>query len=232
MSDMNRVIILGGHGKVALLATGKLKAAGYAVDSVIRHSDQSGDVQAAGGNPVVLDIQSASVDDMVCVFSGASAIVFSAGAGGNSTSERTRAVDHDAAIRAMSAADKAGVKRFIMVSYATAATDIDRLAADHAFYPYARAKHDADAHLRQTGLDYTILGPARLTTEPATGRIQRVEEAGDDWPDDKKVTSRGNVAEMITHVIRFDAAVRKTVNFYDGDVPIVEAVSRIQEFGP
>ncbi|WP_111748784.1 SDR family oxidoreductase [Salinisphaera orenii] len=223
MSNMNRIIILGGHGKVARLATEQMTAAGYAVNSVIRNPDQSDDVRAAGGNPVVLDIESASVDELAAAFTGAEAIVFSAGAGGGSP-ERTRAVDYEAATRAMIAAEQAGVKRFVMVSYANAATDIDRLDPTHSFYPYAKAKHDADAHLRQTGLDYTILGPARLTTEPATEKIQHISEAGDDWPEDKRVTSRANVAAMITHVIRTRTAARQTVNFYDGDTPIAEAV--------
>ena len=39
------------------------------------------------------------------------------------------------------------------------------------FFPYAEAKAAADAHLRASGLDWTVLGPGRLTLEPATGRI-------------------------------------------------------------
>lgn len=226
MSDKQRVVIIGGHGKVALLAAHRLSEAGYDVNSIVRNPDQSDDVQAAGGNPVVLDIQAASTEGMAKVFSGAAAIVFSAGAGGNSTPERTRAIDHDAATRAMAAAGQASVDRFIMVSYANAATDVDRLDPKHAFYPYAKAKHDADAHLRNTDLDYTILGPAMLTTEPATGKIQLTEQAGDNWPDDKRVTSRDNVAEMITHVIATNAAVRQTVNFYDGEIPMADALNQ------
>lgn len=224
MSDMHRIIILGGHGKVALLATRRLHDAGFAVDSLIRDPDQGDDIRAAGGNPIVLDIESASVQDMTGLFGDAAAVVFSAGAGGGSDPDRTRAVDYNAAIRAMAATEQAGVQRFIMVSYADAATDVDRLAPDHSFYPYAKAKHDADAHLRQTRLDYTILGPARLTTEPATGQVQLASEAGDDWPQDKRVTSRGNVAAMIAHVIQAHAAIRQTVNFYDGTTPLADVM--------
>lgn len=223
MTDPKRTVIIGGHGKVALLAAPKLKAAGHAVDSIIRNPDHADDVRAAGGNPVVLDIESADVDALASAFKGAEAIVFSAGAGGGNP-QRTRAVDHDAATRAMQAAGQAGVKRFVMVSYAAADTDVDRLDPSDSFYPYAKAKHDADAKLRQSGLDYTILGPALLTLEPATGKIQRTETAGDDWPDDRRVTSRDNVAEVIAHVIDTGAASRQTVNFYDGDMPIAEAV--------
>ncbi|MCK9510297.1 MAG: NAD(P)H-binding protein [Pigmentiphaga sp.] len=225
MADTKRVVIIGGHGKVALLAAGKLQAAGYGVDSIVRNPGHGDAVRHAGGNPVVLDIESAGVEELASAFSGADAVVFSAGAGGGNP-QRTHAVDYEAATRAMAAADQAGVRRFIMVSYAGAGEDVHRLDATHSFYPYARAKHDADAKLRDSALDYTILGPGLLTTEPATGKIQRTEALGNDWPDDKRVTSRENVAEVIAHVIKTHAAVRQTVNFYDGDTPIGEAIER------
>ncbi|WP_206436079.1 NAD(P)H-binding protein [Altericroceibacterium xinjiangense] len=218
------MVIVGGHGKVALLAAAKLKASGYAVNSVIRNPDQSDDVRVAGGNPVVLDIASASVDELAAAFTGAEAIVFSAGAGGGNP-ERTHAVDYKAATRAMAAAAQASIKRFIMVSYAGGGVDVHRLDPEHSFYPYAKAKHDADAKLRESTLDYTILGPGLLTTEPATGKLTRTEDAKD-WPDEKRVTSRENVAEVVTHVIKADAAVRQTVNFFDGNTPIAEAMSQ------
>ena len=82
MTDQNKIVIIGGHGKVALLAAPKLKAAGYAVDSIIRNPGHEDAVRAAGANPVVLDIESADVDAMASAFRGAHAVVFSAGAGG------------------------------------------------------------------------------------------------------------------------------------------------------
>ncbi|MGY0633327.1 SDR family oxidoreductase [Luteimonas sp. A478] len=224
MTDKNRIVIIGGHGKVALLAAPKLKAAGYRVDSIIRNPDHADSVRAADGNPVVFDIESADVDAMAKAFEGASAIVFSAGAGGGNP-QRTRAVDYEAATRAMQAAEQAGVKRFVMVSYAGADKDVHRLDPSDSFYPYAKAKHDADAKLRESALDYTILGPGLLTLEPATGRIQRAETTGAELAEDKRVTSRDNVAEVITHVIRTAAASRQTVDFYDGDTPIAEAIA-------
>ena len=40
MTDTDRIVILGGHGKIALLAAPRLTAAGFTVDSVIRKEDQ------------------------------------------------------------------------------------------------------------------------------------------------------------------------------------------------
>ena len=225
MSESNRVVLIGGHGKVGLLAAGTLGAAGFAVDSIIRNPDHADDVRKAGGNPVVLDIESADVDALARAFEGAKAVVFSAGAGGGDP-QRTHAVDYEAAVRAMKAAEQAGVRRFVMVSYAGADRHVHELDPSDPFYPYARAKHDADAELRKTGLDYTILGPALLTLEPASGKIMRAEEGGEDYPEERRVTSRANVAEVIAHVVRTGEASRQTVNFYDGETPIADLIGQ------
>lgn len=229
MSTNQRIVILGGHGKVALLTAARLAAAGYAVDSVIRNPDHWADVEATGASPVVLDIERAGVNDLAELFAGSTAVVFSAGAGGGSP-ERTRAVDYEAAIRAMQGAESSGVQRFVLVSYATTTADLERVDPSDSFYPYLKAKADADAALRQTGLDYTILGPGGLTEEPATGRIRITDPFTDEVEgreraeEDGKITSRDNVAAVITHVIAHRTAVRDTVNFYDGPTPIALAI--------
>jgi uncharacterized protein YbjT (DUF2867 family) len=227
MSDSARVVILGGHGKIALLAAPKLKAAGFAVDSVIRNPDQSADIEAAGANPVVLDIETADTQALADLFAGAQAVVFSAGAGGGNP-ERTKAVDLEAAKRSIDAAGQAGVKRFVMVSYCSAGVDLDRVDPQSSFYPYVQAKHGADEHLRASDLDYTILGPGALTLEDSTGKVLIADEAGDldgkEPEADVRVTSRELVADVITHVVAESAAVRQTVNFYDGQTPIAEAI--------
>ncbi|QPZ39594.1 NAD(P)H-binding protein [Paramicrobacterium chengjingii] len=227
MTD-KRVVIVGGHGKIALLAAPKLVAAGYRVESLIRNAEQADEIRSVGAEPVVLDIETADVGALSGAFAGAEAIVFSAGAGGGNP-DRTRAVDFEAAVRTMTAAEGVGVSRYVMVSYSRAGVDVDNLDPENSFYVYAKAKHDADAALRESRLDYTILGPGRLTLDQATGNIVIADEAGNvadgALSDDEKATSRENVAEAIVHVLAKNAAVMKTVNFYDGDTPIADALS-------
>lgn len=227
MRSSPRVVIIGGHGKVARLAAPKLVSAGYTVAALIRDPAHRADVERTGAEPVLLDIETATVEQLADTFRDASAVVFSAGAGGGDPA-RTNAVDFEAAVRSMAAAERAGVCRFVMVSYATAAVDPERVDPDSSFYPYVRAKHAADAHLRDTDLDYTILGPGSLTLEIGSGRIQVADHAGDvagRTPSaTEKATSREHVADVIVHVLTQRAAVRETVNFYDGTTPIAEAI--------
>ncbi|MET4676962.1 MULTISPECIES: SDR family oxidoreductase [unclassified Luteibacter] len=210
---MNRIAIVGGHGKVALLLIPRLAAAHHDVRALVRNPDHAADISALGAQPSVCDIEHADTDAIVAVLEGCDAVVWSAGAGGGS-SERTYAVDRDAAIRTMDAAVRADVKRFVMVSYIGAG--IDHVEPDNGFYAYAQAKAAADAYLRTTSLRWTILGPGTLTSDDASGRIDLVE--GPSSAGDK--TSRANVAWAIASVLKGDTAVGKTLRFIDGDTPI------------
>lgn len=79
---MSRIVMIGGHGKVALLAAPLLVEAGHEVVSLIRNPDQADDVVAVGATPLVLSVEEADVAELARAFAGADAIVWSAGAGG------------------------------------------------------------------------------------------------------------------------------------------------------
>ena len=141
-------------------------------------------------------------------------MVWSAGAGGGNPA-RTYAVDRDAAIRTIDAAEQADVQRFAMVSYFGAGPN-HGVPQDDPFFPYAEAKAAADAHLRASRLDWTILGPGRLTLEPATGRI--VIGAGSE-------VSRADVALVVAAVLAIDSTIGRTIEFNNGETPIAEALA-------
>lgn len=214
---MGKVMIIGGHGKVALLLAPLLKADGWEVSGVIRNAAQIDDVAAAGATAVVHDVVSASVDELAALMAGQDAVVWSAGAGGGSA-ERTYAVDRDAAIRSMDAAAQAGVTRYVMVSYLGAGPGHGVPRGD-SFFAYAEAKSAADAHLRGTGLSWTILGPGALTLDAPTGTITTAADAA------SRNTSRANVALVAAAVLGRQDTVRRTIEFTDGDVPIAQALN-------
>lgn len=212
---MARVVVFGGHGKVALQLTPILTDRGDRVSSVFRNPDQSDDVAATGAEPVVADIERLDTDALTDLVTGHDAVVFSAGAGGGNPA-RTYAVDRDAAIRVIDAAARAGVKRFVMVSYFGAGPN-HGVPQDDPFFPYAESKAAADAHLRDSDLDWTVLGPGRLTFEPSTGRIEIDREM--------REVSRADVALVIAAALAEDATIRRTIDFSNGDVPIADALA-------
>ena len=127
---MSRIVIVGGHGKVALLLAPILAARGDEVVSLIRDPGQSADVARTGAAPLALSVETASTAELVSAFDGADAVVWSAGAGGKGGPGRTDAVDRVAAIRSMEATLQAGVPRYVMVSWNGSFGD-DPVPADH-----------------------------------------------------------------------------------------------------
>lgn len=213
--------IIGGHGKVALRAARILSAAGAEVYSVIRNPEHAEDIRETGATPVVADVENLDVAGLreVVRGSGSGAVIWSAGAGGGNP-DRTYAVDRDAAIRSMDASAAEGVERYVMVSYDGAGPD-HGVPEDNSFFPYAEAKAAADAHLRASDLQWTILGPGALTDEPGGATIGVGEGKRED-----RHTSRDAVAEVVAAVLRRPDTIGRTIEFSDGDTPIGEALNR------
>lgn len=212
---MSRILIIGGHGKIALLLAPLLVARGDDVTSVIRNPAHAADVEATGATALVADVEKLTVDELAATLSGQDAVVWSAGAGGGNAA-RTYAVDRDAAIRSMDAAAAAGVDRYVMVSYFGAGRD-HGVPADNPFFAYAEAKAAADEHLRASRLAWTILAPSTLTTDAPTGRI-------DVDADESESVSRADVAAVVAAVLAEDRTSGRTIRFNTGDQPIVEAI--------
>jgi uncharacterized protein YbjT (DUF2867 family) len=213
---MARILIFGGHGKVARLLEPVLVSRGHTVTAIIRNPQHESDLAATGAQPLVADIESFDVGQLTNLISGNDIVVWSAGAGGGDPA-RTYAVDRDAAIRSMDAAAAAGVERYVMVSWIGSRAD-HGVPADSSFFPYADAKWAADAHLAASGLDWTILAPGTLTLDPPTGRIQLD-------PEGRGEVSRADVAAVIAAVIADDTTIGRTLRFGAGDEHIGHAVA-------
>lgn len=213
---MSRILLFGGHGKVALLLEPLLIVAGHRVTAVIRNPDHADDVAATGAAPKVVDVERANLDTLTGLAAAADLVIWSAGAGGGSP-ERTYAVDRDAAIRSIDAAVAAGVRRYLMVSYFGAGTG-HGIPADDPFFAYAQSKAAADAHLRASGLDWTVLAPSALTLATGTGRIDATASVSTS-------VARADVAAVIAAAIAEPATIGRTISFNGGDVPIAQALA-------
>ena len=207
------ITLIGGHGKVALLAAPLLVDLGHDVRSVIRNPDHADEVAQTGAVPVVTDIEQLDEAGFEQLLTGSDLVIWSAGAGGGSP-ERTYAVDRDAAILSMDAAAAVGVPRYLMVSYFGAGPD-HGVPESEPFFAYADAKTAADDHLRGTSLGWTVLGPSTLTLDEPTGRIEVGGTSGS--------VSRADVAAVIAAVVD-NPLPGHTVRFNNGDVPIAEAL--------
>jgi NAD(P)-dependent dehydrogenase (short-subunit alcohol dehydrogenase family) len=86
---MTRVVIAGGHGKIALILERLTAQRGDSVAGFIRNPAHAADLEVAGAEPVVVDLENASVDEVAAHLRGADAVVFAAGAGPAASHART-----------------------------------------------------------------------------------------------------------------------------------------------
>ncbi len=213
-----RVIVIGGHGKVARHLTPVLTSRDHEVTAVVRNPDHVPDVEADGATAAVADVESMDTADIADLLRGHDGVVWAAGAGGGDP-QRTYAVDRDAAIRSMEAAEEAGAKRYVMVSYFGAGPD-HAVPEDNPFHAYAEAKTAADGRLQDTGLAWTILRPSRLTDGEPTGHIETSRggaTAGE--------VSRADVAQVAAEVLERPNLAGEVIEFNNGAVAIGDALT-------
>jgi uncharacterized protein YbjT (DUF2867 family) len=207
------VVVAGGHGKVALRLLRRLAERGDRARGLIRNPDHAADLEAAGAEPVLSDLE--QEDDVAHHVEGADAIVFAAGAGPGSGPARKRTMDLGGAVKLIDAARAVGIARYVIVS-SMGAGNPER--ASGPMRPYLEAKTQADERLAASGLDYTIVRPGGLTDEPGSGRIRAGLELSFGQ------VSRDDVAATLVAVLDADNTIGKTFDLLAGDTPIEEAV--------
>ena len=216
-----RVVIAGGHGKIALLLERLLSERGDQVVGLIRNPAQIADVQQAGAEAVVCDLEAASADDVAALLFGAGAVVFAAGAGPGSGAPRKDSVDRAASVLMANAAERAGVRRFVQIS-SMGAGQPPRPGADEVWTAYITAKTAAEADLRSRDLDWTIVRPGGLTDAPGTGRIRLAAP-----PVPRGTVPRADVAAVIAALLDDPGTRHQTLELTGGDSPVAAALRSI-----
>ena len=217
-----RVVVAGGHGKIALLLQRLLSGRGHPVVGLIRNPEHAADLRAVGAEPAVCDLERTSVVDLSAQLAAAEAdaVVFAAGAGPGSGIARKDTVDRAATALLADAAERAGARRYLLVS----SMGVDGPPGDDpddVFAAYLRAKKAAEDDLRGRDLDWTILRPGRLTDAPATGRVRlgRRVERGE--------VPRADVAAVLAALLDARATAGQTCELVGGDTRIDQAIGRI-----
>ncbi|KAA2263724.1 NAD(P)H-binding protein [Solihabitans fulvus] len=214
-----RVVIAGGHGKIALLLEGLLAERGDSATALVRNPDHFIDVRNVGAVPVHCDLESADVASVAEYLTGAEAAVFAAGAGPGSGTERKDTVDRGAAALFAEAAELAGVRRHVQIG--SMGADRADQAGDDVFGVYLRAKAAAERDLRERDLDWTILRPGSLTDGLPTGRVHLAEHVA------RGAVSRADVAAVLVALLDTPATVGRTLELVEGGTPIADAVAQL-----
>ena len=215
-----RVVVAGGHGQVARRLERLLATAGHTAVGIVRNPDHVGDVQAAGAEALLCDLEATDLDAVAAHLEGADAVVFAAGAGPGSGIPRKQTVDRDASVLMGDAAERAGVRRFVQVSSMGAGAP-PRPGTDETFAAYLRAKAEAEEDLRRRDLDWTVLRPGALTDAPGTGRVRLASSVP------RGQISRDDVAAVIVGLLSDARGIGQTLELVAGDTPIEQALEQL-----
>ncbi|MXG88915.1 SDR family oxidoreductase [Nocardioides flavescens] len=218
---MSRIAIVGGHGKVAQHLITALSEGGHTPVALVRKPEQRAELEGKGAEVRLLDIEQDGADEFSAAFAGCDAVVFAAGGGADGNIERKRTVDLGGSLKSIEGARGADVRRFVQVS-AIGVDDELPEDTDDVWRAYVEAKRDADAALRDSDLDWTIIRPGRLTDDAATDRVALGPdvERGD--------VTRADVAAVIAAVLEDRGTVGAQWNLVGGDQPVAEAVRSAQ----
>lgn len=151
-----QIFLAGATGKTGRLLARELTSQGHAITAIVRDSSDTSVL------PDSVVLKQADLTDLAAgTCEGADVVIFAAGSGGSTGPEMTDKVDRQGAMQLVDLAKDAGVKRFVMLS--SIGADQSNPSGDLAHY--LKAKHDADEHLKASGITYTILRPVPLTDD-------------------------------------------------------------------
>ncbi|MER6663654.1 NAD(P)H-binding protein [Amycolatopsis japonica] len=215
-----RVVIAGGHGQIALKLEKLLSARGDQAVGIVRNPDHVADLEAAGAEAVVLDLEKSDVDAVAKVLDGADAAIFAAGAGPGSGTARKDTVDRAAAELFAAASERAGVRRHIQVG-SMGADKWETADVPDDFRIYLKAKKAAEDDLRARDLDWTILRPGQLTNDEGTGEILIAESTG------RGPIPRQDVAAILVALLDSPSTSGRVLEAISGDTAISQAFSAL-----
>lgn len=213
-----KVLVIGANGQIGTRLVFKLKEKGHEPVAMVRKEEQVEQFRSKGISTVLADLEK----DFSHAYKNVEAVVFTAGSGGQTPKSQTKVIDRDAAIEAIEEAKKAEVNRFIMVSALKANRDPELWSEPMEHYYDAKSK--ADEHLRNSGLNYTILMPGRLSNEEGTGKVilrERIEDI------QNKTITRDDVASVIVKILDKKVTFRKSLELLQGEDEINDAISNL-----
>lgn len=217
-----RIVVAGGHGKIALLLASLLTRRGDQVHALIRRPDQAADIVATGGVPVIFDMERDTPDDLAAAVAGSDAVVFAAGAGPGSGAARKYTVDLNGSVQLADAAERTGVRRFVQISTMGAGAP-PAPGTDEVWAAYIDAKTRAEDDLRSRALDWTILRPGMLTDTAGNGLVTLGPP-----PIARGPIPRADVAATLASILDADNTFGRTLEVASGTAPIAAAVSAIR----
>jgi nucleoside-diphosphate-sugar epimerase len=229
-----KVLVVGAYGrtgKYIVEILGKSNS-GHDVFGFIRRQEQVDELKQLGAKEIFVgDVTNES--DLKKAVHGMDVVIYAAGSAEKSTQEETIKIDKEAAILLIDICVQENVKHFVMISAYGA--DTPEIADCYTEYwdamdgrVYFNAKADADKHLCNSGLTYTIIRPGTLDMSEPTGTVEVSKKFDFEYTSDK-VVSRADVAQVAVSSLSIDNMKNKMIEVMQGNVPIDEALRNYRD---
>ncbi len=213
-----KVCVIGANGQIGKQLVQMLhESEEYSVRAMVRSEEQAQALHERGIEAVVADLEG-TADEISEAANGCDAIVFTAGSGSHTGADKTLLVDLDGAVKSMEAAEKSGIKRYVMVSALQAH---NRENWNKKIRHYYVAKHYADRVLMDSSLTYTIIRPGGLTNEPGTGKVAIAENLP------RSFVTREDVARTIFASLNHKNTYKRAFDLIQGEDEISEALNHL-----
>lgn len=212
-----KIFVVGASGRVASELIKDLVKNGHQVTAASRHPESIVLADDPQVTAVKLDLH-ADVDEIAKVIGNQDAIYFTAGSRGKDLLQ----TDAFGAVKTMQAAQKNGIKRYVMLSSMHALEpEYWHLEGLAQIMDYNVAKFFADHYLvHDTDLDYTIVQPTALTEEPGTGKVTFGDKL-------EKSNSISDVAKVLAEVLEYKNTIKKVIMMSSGNTAIKDALAKV-----
>lgn len=198
---MEKILIAGATGQTGKRVIEILNSSeNFQPVAMIRKEEQKQIFDDMGVKSVLADLEK----DVDHALKGIDKVIFAAGSGSKTGPDKTDAVDRDGAKRLIDASKKAKVKKFIMLS----AMGTDNPSASKDLEHYLKAKKEADDHLRESGIPFTIVQPGALTDDMGLAKVkvaEKLNERGEISRDDVAFILVMSLADPLVKNMSFEA---------------------------
>lgn len=208
---MENVLVVGANGTTGKKVVNLLKdSANYKPIAMVRKESQLEQFDNNGIETVLADLEK----DVSHTGKNIDKIIFAAGSGGKKVTK----VDQEGAKKMISVGEKAGLKKFVMLS----AMGADSPNAVPSLKEYLEAKKRADEYLENSTLTYSIVRPGALTNEEGTGKIRAKKKIGESGN-----ITRDDTAKTLVASLANDKARNTTFEILEGNDEIEEAIESV-----
>ncbi|WP_411768476.1 SDR family oxidoreductase [Winogradskyella sp. A3E31] len=208
---MENILVAGANGTTGKQVVNLLKSSQYFNPiAMVRKEEQINQFKKDGVDVVLGDLQK----NLAHVVENIDKVVFAAGSGGKNVVE----VDQEGAKRLIDVSKMANVKKFVMLSSMGA----DNPESSEELQDYLVAKRNADVHLENSGLNYTIVRPGALNNKNGNGKIELSKTLNK-----RGEISRADVAQTLAHAVHDSSPNNTTFEILEGDTLIGKAFDKL-----